>query len=299
MKFSGSLVAIVTPMRADGSIDFDAWSRLIEFHIAQGTQGLVVGGTTGESSTLSDSELAELTRRALSQAQRRIAVIAGAGVSSTAVSVERARWLSALDVDGLLVVTPAYNKPTQEGLYRHFEAVAAASAVPVILYNVPGRASVDMLPTTVARLAQLPRISAIKEAVADIQRIRELIALCPAGFAVLSGDDATACEAVLAGAWGVISVTANVAPRNVANVVAAARAGDSARATALDGPLSVLHRELFAESNPIPVKWALQQMGLIGSGIRLPLTPLASRCHAALREAMRAAELTIDMVKAS
>lgn len=297
--FSGSLVAVVTPMRADGAVDYDAWSRLVEFHVAQGTQGLVVGGTTGESPTLIDSELTELTRRALAQAQGRIAIIAGAGVSSTAASVERARWLSALGVDGLLVVTPAYNKPTQEGLYRHFEAVAAASAAPVILYNVPGRTAVDMLPPTVARLAQLPRVVAVKEAVADIQRIRDLVAQCPRDFAVLSGDDETAREAVLAGARGVISVTANVAPRAVADVMAAARAGDAQRASAIDAPLALLHKNLFVEANPIPVKWVLQQMGLIGSGIRLPLTPLSTRFHELLREAMRTAGLTTELVKAS
>lgn len=297
--FSGSLVAVVTPMRADGAVDYDAWSRLVEFHIAQGTQGLIVGGTTGESPTITDAELTELTRRALAQAQGRIAVIAGAGVSSTAATVERARWLSALGVDGLLVVTPAYNKPTQEGLYRHFEAVAAASTVPVILYNVPGRTAVDMLPPTVARLAQLPRVVAVKEAVADIQRIRDLVAQCPSDFSVLSGDDETAREAVLAGARGVISVTANVAPRAVADVMAAASAGDAQRARSLDAPLALLHKNLFVEANPIPVKWVLQQMGLIGSGIRLPMTPLSTRFHDLLREAMRASGLATELVKAS
>lgn len=297
--FSGSLVAVVTPMGADGAVDFDAWSRLIEFHVEHGTQGIVVGGTTGESPTLTDAELAELTRRAVAQAHGRIAVIAGAGVSGTAFTVERSRWLSALAVDGLLVVTPAYNKPTQEGLFRHFEAAAAASRVPVILYNVPGRTAVDMLPPTVARLAQLPRIVAVKEAVADVQRIRDLVALCPSAFAVFSGDDETAREAVLAGARGVISVTANVAPRTVADVMSAALAGDAAQAQALDAPLAMLHRNLFVEANPIPAKWVLQQLGLIGAGIRLPMTPLSPRFHDLLRESMRAAGLAPALVKAS
>lgn len=297
--FSGSLVAVVTPMRADGAVDYDAWSRLIEFHIAHGTQGIIVGGTTGESPTLSDPEFTELTRRALAQAQGRTAIMVGAGVSSTAATVERACWLSALGVDALLVVTPAYNKPTQEGLYRHFEAVAAASSAPIILYNVPGRTAVDLLPPTVARLAQLPRVVAVKEAVSDIQRFRDLIAQCPKDFAVLSGDDAAAREAVLVGARGVISVTANVAPRAVADVMAAALAGDAQRAQTLDAPLALLHQNLFVEANPIPVKWVLQQIGLIGSGIRLPLTPLSARFHELLRESMRSAGLQMDLEKAS
>jgi 4-hydroxy-tetrahydrodipicolinate synthase len=205
--------------------------------------------------------------------------------------VERAGWLGALGVDALLVVTPAYNKPTQEGLYLHYKAVAAASAVPVVLYNVPGRTAVDMLPQTVARLAQLPRIVALKEAVADIGRIRELTAACGPGFDVLSGDDATAREAVLAGARGVISVTANVAPRRVSEVMAAALAGQAGEAAALDASLAALHERLFLEANPIPVKWVMQQMDLSGPGIRLPLTPLSARFHDRLREAMRTAGL--------
>lgn len=295
--FKGSLVAVVTPMSADGTVDYGAWSRLVEFHLAHSTEGIVVGGTTGESPTLSDEELAELLRRARAQARGKLAIIAGAGVSSTALSVDRARWISALGVDALLVVTPAYNKPTQEGLYRHFQAVASASHVPLIVYNVPGRTAVDMLPQTVARLAQLPRVVAVKEAVSDVQRIRELVALCPPEFDVLSGDDATAREAVCAGARGVISVTANVAPQRVAEVMASAATGDVGGAKALDASLTFLHQHLFVEANPIPVKWVLQQMGLIGAGIRLPLTPLSSRFHELLREAMRAAGLANVAVK--
>ena len=289
--FSGSFVAIVTPMGADGAVDFDAWSRLLEFHVAGGTRGIVVGGTTGESPTITDGELRELVLRAREQLRGRAQLLAGAGTSSTAATVERAAWLGDLGVDALLVVTPAYNKPTPEGLYLHYKAVAAASPVPVMLYNVPGRTAVDMLPQTVARLAQLPKIVAIKEAVADIGRVRELTVACGPGFDVLSGDDATAREAVLAGARGVVSVTANLAPRRVSEVMAAALAGKSAEAAALDASLAALHERLFLEANPIPAKWVMSEMGLIGPTLRLPLTPLSERYHERLREAMRSAGL--------
>src|SRR3984957_4657452 len=196
--FSGSLVAIVTPMRPDGALDFGAWERLVDFHLAGGTSGIVVGGTTGESATLSDSELWELTDRACTQVRKRVQIIAGVGTSGTASTIERARRLSELPIDGLLVVTPAYNRPTQEGLYQHYAAVAQASRAPVILYNVPARTAVDMLPSTVKRLSQLPGIVAIKEAVPDIERVNELVALCPKDFFVLSGDDASARRSILA-----------------------------------------------------------------------------------------------------
>jgi 4-hydroxy-tetrahydrodipicolinate synthase len=287
--FSGSLVAIVTPMGLDGSVDFDAWTRLLDFHLSNGTSGIVVGGTTGESATLRDSELRELTVRACSQARRRIPVIVGAGTSSTAGTVERVGWLSELPVDALLIVTPAYNRPTQEGLYQHFAATAAAARKPVILYNVPSRTAVDMLPVTVGRLSQLPGIVSVKEAVAEPGRVRELVAACRKDFVVLSGDDATARQAVQAGARGVISVTANVAPRAMANMVAAGLRGDHAAAEELDAPLVALHRELFVEANPIPAKWALARMGLMGDGIRLPLTPLSAACQPALLAALRGA----------
>lgn len=289
--FSGSLVAIATPMKADGSLDFAAWSRLIDFHVQNGTGGIVVGGTTGESATLTDAELADLTGRACAQVARRIPVIAGAGVSSTAATVDKVRRLSQLPVDGLLLVTPAYNRPSQEGLYRHFAAAAEAAAVPLVLYNVPSRTAVDMLPPTVARLSQLPRIVAVKEAFAQIERIRELRRLCREGFAVLSGDDATAREAVLAGAAGVVSVTANVAPRAMADMIAAAARGERERAERLDAQLAALHGALFLEANPIPLKWALARMGLIERGIRLPLTELGERHHAALDSVLREARI--------
>jgi 4-hydroxy-tetrahydrodipicolinate synthase len=287
--FSGSLVAIVTPMRDDGSIDYTAWSRLIEWHIQSGTAGLVVGGSTGESATVTDSELWDLTQRACEQAGERIAIIAGVGSSSTATCVARAGRFSQLPVAGLLVVTPAYNRPTQEGLYRHFVAVAEASSRPLILYNVPSRTAVDMLPPTVARLSQLERISAVKEAVPEVARVRELVTTCRPEFAVLSGDDASAREAILAGAHGVISVTANVAPDAMAAMVAAAILGDRASAMRLDAPLAALHRDLFLEGNPIPVKWALAQVGRIGRGIRLPLTELTVEYQPAVLAALRQA----------
>lgn len=286
--FAGSSVAIVTPMRADGSIDFAAWERLLDYHQTHDTDAIIVGGTTGESATITDNELRELVLAAQRFVRGRVRILAGAGVSSTALTVERARWLSELSVDGLLVVTPAYVKPTQEGLYRHYLAVAEASTVPVMLYNVPGRTGVDMQPETVARLAQVPRIVAIKEAVADIARIESLRKLAPT-LTILSGDDATACSAILAGAHGVVSVTANVAPRAMAQMIALARAGDAAGARAIDATLAGLHAELFCEPNPIPVKWALERMGLIDSGIRLPLVPLSpsmrSRVEAAIARA--------------
>jgi len=286
---SGSLVAIVTPMRSDGAIDHNAWERLIDWHIESGTAGLVVGGTTGESATLTDSELWELTQRACERAQHRIAVVVGVGSSSTATTVERTVRFSQLPVEGILVVTPAYNRPTQEGLYRHFAAIAEASAKPLILYNVPSRTSVDMLPATVGRLSQLERIGAVKEAVPGPERVRELLAACRHGFVVLSGDDGTAREAMLAGARGVISVTANVVPGAMSAMVSAATSGDREAAARLDEPLGALHRDLFLEANPIPVKWALAQAGRIGRGIRLPLTELSAAHRPAVLAALQRA----------
>jgi 4-hydroxy-tetrahydrodipicolinate synthase len=290
--FSGSLVAIVTPMGVDGAVDFAAWERLVDFHLAAGTAGIVVGGTTGESATLQDAELRELTVRACAQAHGRAAVLAGAGTSSTATTVARVAWLSELPIDALLVVTPAYNRPTQEGLVRHFSAVAAAAGKPLLLYNVPGRTAVDMQPEAVARLSRVAGIVGIKEALPEVARVRELLRVCRADFVVLSGDDASARATIAAGARGVISVTANLAPAAMKAMVSAALAGDSALAGRLDAPLAALHRELFAESNPIPVKWALMQMGLIGPGLRLPLLPLAPQYHEAVRAAARSAQVS-------
>ncbi len=287
--FSGSLVAIVTPMRPDGRVDFEAWARLVDFHLQNGTAGIVVGGSTGESATLRDSELRELTERACEQARGKVPIIVGAGSSSTAATVERSAWLSELPVDGLLIVTPAYNRPTQEGLYLHFAAAAETARKPIILYNVPSRTAVDMLPATIGRLSQLPGIVAVKEAVTEPGRVRAILAASRKDFVVLSGDDATARLAIKEGARGVISVTANVAPRAMADVMAAGLRGDHAMAEKLDVPLEALHRDLFVEPNPIPVKWAVARMGLMGEGIRLPLTPLSAAAQpvvlAALREA--------------
>jgi 4-hydroxy-tetrahydrodipicolinate synthase len=287
--FSGSLVAIVTPMRPDGSLDFAAWSRLLDWHLQNGTSGVVVGGSTGESATLSDAEIFELTERACEQLGERIPVIAGAGTSSTAATVERAKRLSELPIAALLVVTPAYNRPTQEGLYRHFAAVAQASLVPLVPYNVPARTAVDLLPATLARLAQLSAIVGIKEAVPQIARVRELVDACGPQFMVLSGDDATARKAMLNGARGVISVTANIVPRAMGELAAAATSGARAAADRLDAPLRGLHHDLFIEANPIPAKWLLARMGMIEPGIRLPLTELASTYHAAVGASARAA----------
>jgi 4-hydroxy-tetrahydrodipicolinate synthase len=263
--------------------------RLIDFHVENGTTGIVVGGTTGESATLADAELAELAERASRHLQGRIPVIAGCGGSSTAAMVERVKRLSQLPVAALLVTTPAYNRPTQEGLYRHFAAIAASSRLPMLLYNVPARTAVDMLPATVARLAQLSRVIGIKEAVAQVARVRELLDACGPNFIVLSGDDATARETMLAGAHGVISVTANIVPGVMAELAAAAGKRDRVAAGRLDAPLAALHRDLFIESNPIPAKWLLARLGLIESGIRLPLTELATTYHAAVSASAQAA----------
>jgi 4-hydroxy-tetrahydrodipicolinate synthase len=287
---TGSLVAIVTPMSDDGGIDFAAWDRLIEWHAASGSRALVIGGTTGESATLSEPELRQLTERACARAHGRLGIIVGIGSSSTAATVERARALGSLPIDALLVVTPAYNRPTQEGLYRHFAAVAEAAVQPLVLYNVPSRTAVDMLPHTTGRLSQLPGIIAVKEAVPGPQRVREILAVSRSGFGVLSGDDATAREAILAGARGVISVSANAAPKEMAQMVAAALRADAEQALRFDAPLQELHRALFLEANPIPVKWALAQLGRIGPGIRLPLTELSEAYRPQVLEALRRAE---------
>jgi 4-hydroxy-tetrahydrodipicolinate synthase len=292
-SFTGSLPAIVSPMLPDGGIDYAAWSRLVDFHLAAGTPGLVIGGTTGESPTLSDAELRELVIAAQRQAGARLQIVAGAGSNDTAATLRRVQWLAELGVDALLIVTPAYNKPTQEGLYRHFAAAAAASTVPLILYNVPARTGVDLLPATAARLSQLPRVVALKEAVPSIERIRELVTTCQPGFQILSGDDPTAREAVMAGACGMISVTANVAPGLCSELIAAARAGQRELAAQLDERLTPLNSALFVESNPIPVKWALQQMGLIGGALRLPLTPLAPAHHQTVLNALRYARISV------
>jgi 4-hydroxy-tetrahydrodipicolinate synthase len=287
--FKGSLVAIVTPMQADGAVDFAAFERLIELHVEAGTDGIVVAGTTGESATLTKTEHVAVIEAAVSMVAGRLPVIAGTGSNSTAQTVELSRTVDALGVDGYLVVTPYYNKPPQEGLVQHFEAIADAVSNPVMLYNVPGRTGVDMLPATVGRLASHERIFGIKEATGDVSRVAELLELCGKDFMLYSGDDPTSREFLLAGGHGVVSVTANVAPGAVAQMCKAAMAGDAEQAAELDAPLAGLHRDLFVESNPIPVKWALQRMGLIDGGLRLPLVGLQENNQAVIESALRQA----------
>jgi 4-hydroxy-tetrahydrodipicolinate synthase len=292
--FCGSLVAILTPMTADGGLDWPAWDRLLDFHAREGTDGIVVAGTTGESPALTLDEIEELSSRAVARCSGKLKVIVGAGTHSTSSTVARTRILSRLGVDAVMLVAPYYNKPPQEGLYRHFMAAADASEVPVILYNVPSRTAVDLLPGTIARLARHPQIVAVKDASASLIRARELLASCPHEFAVLSGDDATAIEWMGIGARGVISVTANVAPRRMHEACEAALGGDLAAARVLDADLQLLHRDLFVEANPIPVKWAVARMGLIGNAIRLPLVDLSPAHHDTVVRAMRAAGITLE-----
>jgi 4-hydroxy-tetrahydrodipicolinate synthase len=292
--FSGSMVAIVTPMTADGGLDLPAWDRLLDFHAREGTDGIVIAGTTGESPTLSREEIEELTRRAVARCRDKLKVIVGTGTHATAETLARTRTLSRLGVDAVMLVTPYYNKPPQEGLYRHFTAAADVSAVPVILYNVPSRTAVDLLPATVARLARHPRIVAIKEATGSLSRARETLAACPPEFTLLSGDDATAVDWMAVGARGVISVTANVAPRRMREACAAALSGDLAKARAVDASLQPLHKDLFVEASPIPVKWAVARMGLMGNAIRLPLVELSPAHHDTVLQAMRAAGVTLE-----
>jgi 4-hydroxy-tetrahydrodipicolinate synthase len=292
--FSGSMVAIVTPMTADGGLDWPAWDRLLDFHALEGTDGIVVAGTTGESPALAADEIEELTRRAVARCRGKVKVIVGAGTHSTAGTVARTRALSRLGVDAVMLVTPYYNKPPQEGLYRHFSAAADASDVPVILYNVPNRTAVDLLPSTVARLARNPQIVAIKEATGSLSRARETLNACPPEFTLLSGDDATAVDLMSLGARGVISVSANVAPRRMHEVCAAALAGDLDTARAIDESLRPLHRDLFVEASPIPVKWAVARMGLIGNAIRLPLVELSTAHRDTVLCAMQAAGVIFE-----
>ena len=287
--FTGSIPALVTPMRADGSIDFAAWDRLLDFHVESGTDGVVVGGTTGESPTLERSELEELIRRAKARLAGRLPVMAGSGSNSTAKSIALSRAAQAAGADALLLVTPYYNKPTQEGLFRHFSAIADAVGIPVYLYNVPGRTGCDMLPATIVRLSAHPRIVGVKEATGDIARARPILEGAKPGFVLLSGDDPTAPELMEQGATGVISVTANVAARAMHELCAAALTQRHTEAAAINERLMPLHKAMFLESNPIPVKWATARLGLIGEGIRLPLTPLSEAYRADLLKAMRAA----------
>ena len=283
--FGGSMVALVTPMKDDGALDLDALQRLVEFHVGEGTDGLVIGGTTGESPCLSPEELAAMIRAALEAADGRVPVIGGSGTNSTARTVELTGVVRDAGAAAALVVTPYYNKPTQAGLYEHYRAVAEAG-LPVILYNVPGRTACDLMPETVARLAEVPGILGVKEAVAGTARVTRIRELVGDRLELYSGDDATAMAFLLAGGDGVISVTANVAPRLMHGLCEAARHGEARKAEALNDRLDGLHRALFVEPNPIPVKWAVMSMGLVGPGIRLPLTRLDPEHHETVRRAM-------------
>ena len=290
-ELGGSMVAIVTPMHADGSVDWESFERLIDWHISEGTDGIVAVGTTGESSTLGFREHDEVIERAVEIVDRRVPVIAGTGGNATDEAIRLTRHAKRVGADACLLVCPYYNKPTQEGLYRHFHAIAMAVDIPQVLYNVPSRTGVDMLPETVGRLAEIDNIVALKEAKGSIERIHALIEEVGDNIRIFSGDDGTAMETMLVGGKGDISVTANVAPRLMHDMCEAAVAGDRERAEALDAELLPLHNALFLEPNPIAVKWALGEMGYIGPGIRLPMTPLAEHFHEPVREALRTLEL--------
>jgi 4-hydroxy-tetrahydrodipicolinate synthase len=282
----GSIPAIVTPMHEDGGLDLPALRALIDWHIEGGTDALVVVGTSGESATVTVEEHVLLVKTAVEHAAKRIPIIAGAGGNSTVEAIALTRAAKEVGADASLQVVPYYNKPTQEGMYRHFKAIAEAVDLPVILYNVPGRTVADMQHDTVLRLAQVPGIVGIKEASGNIDRAAHLIKAAPKGFAIYSGDDPTAIALMLLGGHGNISVTANVAPRAMADLCRAALAGDAKTAREIHLKLLPLHKHLFAEANPIPAKWALQQMGKIAGGIRLPLTPLAFEYHEIVRAAL-------------
>ena len=283
---SGSIVAMATPMLESGAIDWTRLQELVEWHITEGTDAIVAVGTSGESATLNVTEHCQVVGKVVAQAAGRIPVIAGTGANSTAEAIELTRAAQKAGADACLLVTPYYNKPTQRGLLLHHQAIADAVDIPQILYNVPGRTACDMLPETAIELAAVPNIIGIKEATGDMERAGEILAQCPDDFAVYSGDDATAVELILLGGKGNISVTANVAPRIMAQVCALALKGDAAAARQLNDTVAPLHQQMFVESNPIPVKWALMRMGKIAGGIRLPLTTLAQQYHADLERAM-------------
>src|SRR6478672_1227406 len=288
-RLQGSLVAIVTPMRDDGALDLDAFRRLVDWHVREGTDGIVVVGTTGESPTVDFEEHCLLIETVVKQVARRIPVIAGTGANSTREAIELSAHAKSVGADMTLSVVPYYNKPTQEGLYRHFRAIAEAVDLPMLVYNVPGRTVADLQTDTTLRLAQVPNIVGIKDATADLQRGAELLRRKPADFVVYSGDDGTALGLMLLGGDGVISVAAEVSPQLMHEMCKRAVAGDPAGAREINNKMVGLHRHLFCEANPIPVKWAVQQLGHIAGGIRLPLTPLSSAYHDQVREAMRQA----------
>jgi 4-hydroxy-tetrahydrodipicolinate synthase len=284
----GSIVALVTPMHEDGSVDYDALRRLIDWHVAEGTACIGVVGTTGESPTVSVEEHCEIIRVAVEHAAGRVPVMVGAGANATSEAIELTRFAQKVGADCSLQVVPYYNKPSQEGMYRHFRAVAEAVDLPMVLYNVPSRTVADMQPETAIRLAQVPGVIGIKEASGNIERAAWLVKQAPAGFSIYSGDDGTAVALMLLGGHGNVSVTANVAPRAMAELCRAAVAGDAKRAAALHLQLLPLHRALFCEPSPAPTKWALAQMGRCGTTLRLPLTDLTAAGQAAVRDALHA-----------
>ena len=286
---TGSIVALVTPMHTDGSVDWKALDGLLDWHIQAGTGAIGAVGTTGESATLSVPEHCEVIKHCVDYVAGRVPILAGTGANATWEAIELTRAAAEVGADACLLVTPYYNRPTQRGLYEHFKAVAEAVDIPQVLYNVPGRTAVDMDNDTVERLASLENIVGIKDATGDLERGRDLIARCGEQIAIYSGDDPTAMELMLAGGKGNISVTANVAPEQMAQMCAAAISGDRETASAINQRLSPLNSALFLEANPIPVKWALQQQGHIGEGIRLPLTPLDPGFHAEVTAALEAA----------
>src|SRR5512134_205836 len=290
---TGSLVAIVTPMREDGALDLAAFRKLIDWHVAEGTDGIVVVGTTGESPTVDFDEHKELIRIAVQHSRGRIPIIAGTGGNSTAEAIELTASARKNGATACLSVVPYYNKPTQEGLYRHFRKIAESVELPMIVYNVPGRTVADLANDTTLRLAQVPGIIGIKDATANIERGTDLIKRAPRNFAIYSGDDATALALILLGGHGTISVTANVAPRLMHEMCAAALVGDVKKARDINLRLLGLHQKLFVEANPIPVKWALAQMGRIEPGLRLPMTPLAEKFHDTVREALAESGIAI------
>ncbi|WER44755.1 4-hydroxy-tetrahydrodipicolinate synthase [Cupriavidus sp. WKF15] len=290
-QITGSIVAIVTPMHEDGSLDYPALRALVDWHVAEGTDAIVIVGTTGESPTVSVDEHCELIRVAVGQAGKRIPIIAGTGGNSTNEAIELTAFAKKVGADASLQVVPYYNKPTQEGMYRHFRTIAEAVDLPVLLYNVPGRTVADMNNDTILRLAQVPGIVGVKEATGNIDRAAQLIKDAPEGFAIYSGDDPTAVALILLGGKGNISVTANVAPRKMHEMCAAALKGDVVTARRLHMELIELNKAMFCEANPIPVKWALQQMGKMEGGIRLPLTPLSESNYETVRKALAAAGL--------
>ena len=290
---TGSLVAIVTPMKAGGELDLAAFRKLIDWHVAEGTDGIVVVGTTGESPTVDFDEHKELIRIAVQHARGRIPIIAGTGANSTAEAIELAESAKKHGATAQLSVVPYYNKPTQEGQYQHFRAIAEAVELPMILYNVPGRTVADLQNDTVLRLAQVPGIIGIKDATANLERGTDLIRRAPRNFAIYSGEDATALPLILCGGHGVISVTANVAPKLMHQMCAAALVGDLKKARELNNRVLPLHQRLFIETSPSPVKWAMAEMGLIEYGLRLPMVPVTERCYQPLREALHEAGIAL------